>query len=65
MTHEIALSPDQLKRVQGGIVEAQKQIDREMGYSKELRNTKLIEESIAHIRRMEGLLITKKLITTY
>ena len=56
MTHTFKLTPELTRRIHSGIADAQRNIDREMKYSEEFRNHKMIEQDQAHIAKMMAAL---------
>jgi hypothetical protein len=52
MTHTFKITADLARRVNQGIAEAQRNIDREMRYSEEFRNQESIKSNQAHIEKM-------------
>lgn len=53
---EFILTAEMSRRINNGIAEAQKQIDREMTYSPNHRNAALIAQCEAHIAKMAAAL---------
>lgn len=53
---EFAITNELSRRINEGIQEAQRNIDREMRYSEQMRNIELIQQSEAHIAKMVAAL---------
>jgi len=57
MTTATALTPEQTKRVNNEILEAQRKLNKELAYSQDLRNVNRISELQAHIVRLNNVII--------
>jgi hypothetical protein len=52
-----ALNAEQIKRVNNGLLETQRILNKELAYSKDLQNTTRIAELEAHIVKLNGMIL--------
>jgi hypothetical protein len=53
---KLELTPERIKRIQQGMNETQRKLDRELGYSADLQNAEIIESYRQHIAKLKSIL---------